>query len=123
MYFNSLQFIVFFPVVLLLYFILPGKLRKVWLLAASYYFYMCWEPEYVVLILFSTIATYAAGLLMEKFPKYKKKFLVSVLIMNLAILFFFKYFDFALANFNHLLGVLHIKAVSKPFDLLLPVGI
>ncbi len=123
MYFNSLQFLIFFPAVLLLYFILPGKLRKLWLLAASYYFYMCWRPEYVILILFSTVATYVAGLMIELLPEKKKAALAAVVIMNLAVLFFFKYFDFFLSNLNHLLSALHIQAVSKTFDLLLPVGI
>ena len=123
MLFNSLQFLIFFPAVLLLYFILPGILRKPWLLAASYFFYMCWRPEYVLLILFSTVATYAAGLVIEKYPKHKKTALAAVIIMNLAVLFFFKYFDFALSNLNSVLSKLHIQAVSKPFDLLLPVGI
>ena len=123
MLFNSLQFLIFFPAVLLLYFILPGILRKPWLLAASYFFYRCWRPEYVLLILFSTVATYAAGLVTERFPKHKKAALAAVIIMNLAVLFFFKYFDFALSNLNSVLAKLHLQAVSKPFDLLLPVGI
>ena len=123
MLFNSLQFLIFFPAVLLLYYILPGILRKPWLLAASYFFYMCWRPEYVLLILFSTVATYAAGLVIERFPKGKKAALAAVIIMNLAVLFFFKYFDFALSNLNSVLAKLHLQAVSKPFDLLLPVGI
>lgn len=123
MLFNSLQFLIFFPAVILLYYILPGILRKPWLLAASYFFYMCWRPEYALLIMFSTVATYTAGIVIEHYPKGKKPALAAVIIMNLAVLFFFKYFDFALSNLNAILTRLHMQAVSKPFDLLLPVGI
>lgn len=124
MLFNSLPFLIFFPAVLLPYFIMPAKLRQFWLLGASYFFYMCWNPAYVLLILFSTVATYAAGLLMQKGDqKRKKAVLATVIVMNLALLFFFKYWDFALANLNRVLGLIHVQAVKSPFSLLLPVGI
>ena len=124
MLFNSLPFLIFFPAVLLPYFIMPAKLKPFWLLAASYFFYMCWNPAYVLLILFSTVATYIAGRLMEKGEqKRKKAILATVIIMNLALLFFFKYWDFALANLNRVLGLIHLQAVESPFSLLLPVGI
>ena len=124
MLFNSLPFLIFFPAVLLPYFIMPAKLKQFWLLGASYFFYMCWNPAYVLLILFSTVATYTAGLLMQKgSPKRKKTILASVIIMNLALLFFFKYWDFALANLNRVLGLIHIQPLNSPFSLLLPVGI
>ena len=57
MLFNSIDFLVFFPIVVLIYFIIPIKLRYIWLLVASYYFYMSWNAKYVILILFSTIVT------------------------------------------------------------------
>jgi D-alanyl-lipoteichoic acid acyltransferase DltB (MBOAT superfamily) len=62
MLFNSLQFLIFLPVVLLVYFIIPDKAKKIWLLLCSYYFYMCWNAVYIVLILFSTVVTYLCGL-------------------------------------------------------------
>lgn len=62
MLFNSWNFLVFFPVVVLMYCIIPKRLKALWLLIASYYFYMCWNPKYIVLILFSTAATYLSGL-------------------------------------------------------------
>ena len=61
MLFNSIQFLLFFPAVCLLYFLLPQKARPVWLLAASYFFYMCWNVRYVVLLLLSTLLTYGAA--------------------------------------------------------------
>ncbi len=66
MQFNSMHFMIFFPVTLFVYFIIPVKLRKVWLLITSYYFYMSWNPKYTVLIAASTIFTYISGLLIEK---------------------------------------------------------
>ena len=66
MLFNSLQFLIFFPVVVLIYYIVPARLKSFWLLAASYYFYMCWNAEYALLIFFSTFITYASGLFLEK---------------------------------------------------------
>ena len=54
MLFNSLDFLIFFPAVTLLYFIMPQKLKQMWLLVVSYYFYMCWNAKYALLILFST---------------------------------------------------------------------
>ena len=61
MLFNSIDFLLFFPIVLLVYFVIPRKIRYVWLLAASYFFYMCWNPAYIVLILLSTGITYLCG--------------------------------------------------------------
>ena len=66
MLFNSMKFLIFFPIVVLAYYILPRKVRQLWLLAASYYFYMCWNARYALLILFSTVITFISGLLLEK---------------------------------------------------------
>ena len=62
MLFNSLPFLVFFPCVFVLYYALPFRLQKYMLLLASYYFYMCWKPEFIVLILFSTLVDYCCYL-------------------------------------------------------------
>ena len=58
--FNSIDFLLFFPLVTAAYFLLPHRVRWVWLLVSSYYFYMCWNPRYVVLIALSTVVTSAA---------------------------------------------------------------
>lgn len=132
MLFNSLHFLLFFPVVLLVYLIIPKRIRYLWLLIASYYFYMSWNPRYVVLIALSTVSTYFTGIFLERFQKQEnvkskergKKACVAVsFLVNLSILFFFKYFDFALENVNRVLGILGITMIEKPFDVLLPVGI
>ena len=66
MNFNSLQFLIFFPVVTLLYFLIPQRVRWVWLLITSYYFYMGWNPRYAVLIATSTVITFISGLLIDR---------------------------------------------------------
>ncbi len=67
MFFNSFRFLIFFPIVFIVYYLLPagGRLRKYWLLAASYFFYMSWNAAYAVLILISTVVTYACGRLLD----------------------------------------------------------
>lgn len=125
MLFNSVDFLIFFPIVVLLYFIMPKKVRYIWLLAVSYYFYMCWNPKYILLIMFSTVSTWLAGFLVARFEKtvHKRLAVAGCVGINLGILFFFKYFDFFLDSVNKVLGLLKIQALDKPFDFLLPVGI
>lgn len=125
MAFNSLHFLLFFPIVILLYYVMPKKLRVFWLLAASYYFYMAWNPNYIILILISTIVTFISGLLLEKAEneKVRKAVVAGSFVINLGLLFFFKYFEFLLGNVNFILQKMHINVVANPFDVLLPVGI
>ncbi|SCX04685.1 D-alanyl-lipoteichoic acid acyltransferase DltB, MBOAT superfamily [Lachnospiraceae bacterium YSD2013] len=125
MLFNSVQFFAFFPIVMLLYILIPQKAKMYWLLVASYFFYMCWNPKYIVLILFTTVVTYIAGLLIGRATgtSGKKFWLVSAIVVNLAVLFTFKYLDFFFLNLNKILSLVGIQAVDKPFDFLLPVGI
>ena len=123
MLFNSLPFLIFFPCVFVLYYALPFRLRKYMLLIASYYFYMCWKPEFIVLILFSTLVDYFCGLGMVRYPGRKRWLLATSLVMNLGLLFFFKYLNF----FGETLTAL-CRAVSIPFsapalNIILPVGI
>ena len=128
MLFNSLEFLIFFPVVALLYFVIPHKVRYLWLLAASYFFYMCWNPKYALLMLTSTVITYASGLVIAKADTLNKPWLKKLSVAlsfssNIAILFFFKYFDFAIDNINRLLSATGFQLINVGFDILLPVGI
>ena len=125
MIFNSIDFLVFFPVVTLIYAIIPKRARCIWLLIASYYFYMCWNAKYALLIAFSTVVTYTAGLLIGRFKdtRAKRWVIAGGFVTNLGILFFFKYFDFALNNLNMLLAHFSVQNIQNPFDILLPVGI
>ncbi len=124
MLFNSLAFLLFFPLVCIVYFTLPTiKLRNWFLLAASYYFYMNWRPVYALLLLASTGITYLAALGGAKYDKHKTLFLTLGIVFNLLILFFFKYFNFAAENVTALMAFLGVKINIPEFRVLLPVGI
>ena len=125
MLFNSIEFLVFFPIVAGLFFIIPKKFRCLWLLIASYYFYMSWNPKYAVLIAFSTFVTYISGILMERAnTKHGKQAVVAAsFIINLAILGVFKYANFALQTLSDIGAILGLQPIERRLDLLLPVGI
>lgn len=126
MLFNSLRFLIFFPVVFLLYWLLPFRYRKYMLLVASYYFYMCWKPEFIVLILFSTAVDYFCGLGIGKHRdnrKTAKIFLGVSLCMNLGLLFFFKYFNFFGETVNAVCESISIPFSVPMLNIILPVGI
>ena len=119
MVFSSLSFLLLFlPVTLILYYILPGRARDFVLFLASLLFYAWGEPLNVLLMLFSILFNYCCGLLMEKEPRYKKYLLVFALVINLGMLLFYKYTGFLLENLGSLLGV-DIRFI----DPALPVGI
>ena len=104
------------------YFLLPHGLRWVLLLAGSYWFYMCWNASYALLMLFSTAITYACGLLVGSVQtmKAKKAYVALSLLLNLSILFFFKYYGLFAGTLQSLLG----GSVRLPqLNVLLPVGI
>jgi len=125
MLFNSLDFLIFFPVIVGLYFALSPKYRWVLLLGASYYFYMCWKAEYIILIVFSTLVDYFAARQMARIQEKKKRrpFLYLSLLSNLGLLFFFKYWNFFSGETRALLDSWNIMADVPTFQLLLPVGI
>ncbi len=125
MFFNSEEFMIFLPIVLLVYFILPKKIRYIWLLISSYYFYMCWNAKYAILLFTSTILTYTSALLIGKFEKTKLKKIVvaTCIILNLGILFFFKYFNFAFDTVQSAFSLLNIQLNVPKIDVILPMGI
>lgn len=123
MLFNSIHFLIFFPIVVCVYFLIPSRIKYIWLLIASYYFYMCWNPKYIVLIGISTIVTYISGLLIEKFTTKKKWVVAGSFITNLGILAFFKYFNFIYLNVEQVLHHCGITIPSSHLDIILPVGI
>ncbi len=133
MLFNSVQFLIFFPVVLLLYYVLPEKTRKYMLLIASFYFYMSWSFNYVFLILFSIIVTYLGSIYIDKInasdkqEKSKKRsknlIILTVLSTNLLILFVFKYFNFFFARLFQIINFTGANLQAPYLNWLLPVGI
>ena len=125
MLFNSLQFLVFFPVVTLLYFLSPHKYRWILLLLASCYFYMAYVPQYVLILFFLILVDYVAGIFIEQAEGRKRKLILAISIAcNIGILCFFKYFTFLIENSSFFLGLIGKRNVSFPhMNLLLPIGL
>ena len=134
MLFNSIDFLIFFPIVVMIYYVFQKIYMYLLLLVASYYFYMSWNAEYALLLLFSTTVTYLASRGIgwvdesDKEMKLQKKtakklFVAGSLIANLLILFFFKYANFSIDSINMVLRALHLSVIERKFDVLLPVGI
>jgi len=125
MLFNSLQFSLFFLIVVSIYFSLPHRFRWILLLTSSYYFYMCWKPEYVILIMSSTLIDYFAArrMSLHSEQKRRRKYLALSLVCNLGILFFYKYFNFVNTSLSESLQLVNIYYDAPVFQVLLPVGI
>ena len=128
MLFNSIAFLLFFPVVCLLYYCIPAnrlRARNLLLLAASYYFYMNWEPAYALLLLTSTVVTYLAARGIGRFKSRRTRLLLLTgsLVVNLSILFLFKYYQFLATNAEAALDAMGLGVTFPEFGLLLPVGI
>ena len=119
MVFSSLTFLlIFLPLTLLLYWLLPGKLKHLSLTVMSLIFYAWGEPVYVLLMLYSILLNYGLGLLMGQEPGHKKQVLVFGVILNLAMLGLFKYAGFFVSNVKTLFGI-----TLKLPEIALPVGI
>ena len=125
MLFNSIQFLLFFPVVTLLYFILPHRFRWMHLLIASCIFYMFFIPVYILILIFTIIIDYIAGIMIENAHGARRKmFLVMSLVANIGVLAVFKYFNFFITNVNELLHGLNIATHSLPLlNIILPIGL
>ena len=125
MLFNSLEFLVFFPIVIALYFAIPYRFRWILLLVASYYFYMCWNYKYVLLIVVSTVVDYFTGILLYRSSRKRIRtlLLLGSLFTNLGLLFFFKYFNFFGGAINGIFDRFNIFYDIPAYNFLLPVGI
>lgn len=125
MLFNSIEFLIYFPIVALLYYLLPQKYRHYMLLVASYWFYMSWNPSLVFLILFSTVVTYFCGIALKNTAneKTKKLYVAASFIVCLGILVFFKYYNFLAGSVSGAIGLFSDNAPDITLSLILPVGI
>lgn len=125
MTFNSWEFLLFYPIVLLLYFVLPKKARWPMLLAASYFFYMCYSPDLVFLILGTTLISWVCSRVIENTDKtaLKRLAIVITLVVSLGVLFFYKYFNFISTAVNSAIGLFGAAGDPILLDLVLPVGI
>jgi len=125
MLFNTIDFAIFLPIVVIIYYLIPNRFRWVFLLAASYYFYMSWKVEYILLIVASTLVDYIGGIRMGKLPDRRSRlpWLILSLCINLGLLFTFKYYNFATENLNLLFRKVGLSSELPMMKVLLPVGI
>ncbi len=124
MLFNSFQFLYFFIIVTSLYFALPYNKRWFLLLAASCYFYMAFVPIYILILFFTIIIDYYAGIFIENAKGRKRKWwLIASLVANIGVLAIFKYYNFLNDSFSFLM---HGFALDNPIpylSIILPVGL
>lgn len=134
MLFNTTQYILFLPIVVAVYYLLPKKIRYVWLLIVSYYFYMQWNALYITLLFSCTLLTYVCGRVIEGLRdsdsnngyRAKKKQQIGLtlcIVLSLGILGFFKYLEFGIGHLNRLLSYVHLNVIPLNHSILLPVGI
>lgn len=124
MLFNSFHFFFFFIIVTAVYFFIQHKSRWAWLLLASCYFYMAFVPAYILILAFTIIVDYYAGIFIEKTTgKKRKTYLILSLITNIGILCFFKYFNFFNDNLTSLLGFVNVQNPVPALNILLPIGL
>jgi alginate O-acetyltransferase complex protein AlgI len=128
MFFNSLTFAVFLPIVFVLYWFVFGKTKKTqnaFLVVVSYYFYSCWDGRFTFLLLFSTLLCYFTGVQIEKSKQDSNRkfwFWLSI-IFNLGFLALFKYYNFFATSFSEVLNTVGIQSSPLLLNLILPVGI
>ena len=125
MTFNSWQFLLFYPIVLLLYFTLPKKCKWPMLLIASYFFYMCYSPTLVFLIFGTTLVSWIASRRMEMTESrpVRRFLLIITLVVSLGVLFFYKYFDFLSHSLYSIFPSVSVGGEPFLLRLALPVGI
>ena len=125
MVFNSIEFLVFLPIVVLLYYLLPHKGRWLMLLAASCVFYMWFVPKYILILLVTIVVDYAAVLLMERYadqPRKKKTFFIISIVSTLTVLVIFKYLNFLSENLDQLCAFLGMDTHLMT-HIILPIGL
>ena len=128
MFFNSLNFALFLPIVFVLYWFVFNKSKNTQnfvLILASYFFYSCWDWRFLFLLVFSTLLDYFSALQIEKNeePKYRKLWLWICVSINIGFLGIFKYYNFFANSFTSLLENFGLKSNPILLKVLLPVGI
>ena len=124
MIFNSMHFIIFFPFVVIFYYFIPHKMQCHWLVLCNYYFYMCWNIKWGILLLGLTVFTYFCGLIIDKFQRAdcKQKAFKTLcfgICLSLVIFVFYKYSPFIINNIGRIFKV----NISPSFDIIAPIGI
>lgn len=123
MNFNSYQFLLFFPIVVLFFFLIPEKCKNLWLLIASWFFYACWNVRFLSLLIIVTAVSHVAGIVIEQTQKKKRAFVIGFICLC-GMLIYFKYRFFVMNNLVSILKLVGIEAAFQPaHSLILPVGI
>lgn len=125
MLFNSFEFLIFFPAVVILYFILPHKYRWFHLLVASCYFYMAFVPVYILILLGTVTLNYFSGIFLENVPEKRRKFiLILTVVLNVLVLGVFKYYNFFIDHATSFIKSFGYKTFTLPYlEILLPIGL
>ncbi len=126
MTFNSWEFLIFYPIVALLYFLLPKRAKWIMLLIASYFFYMCYQWDLVYLIAATTLISWVASILIDKYKDkmwLKRTCLTVTLVVCFGVLFFYKYFNFLAGSVTGLIEHFGGTPSYVELKLILPVGI
>ena len=124
MLFNSFSFLIFFPTVTVLYFLIPHRYRWFFLLTASCIFYMAFIPIYILVLALTIVIDYTAGLLIEKTEGKKRKvLLVLSIVSTCTVLIVFKYFNFFNSNLARVAQFFHWNYSIGALSLILPIGL
>lgn len=125
MLFNSIHFLLFFPIVTAIYFFLPQKYRWLWLLSASCFFYMFFKAVYILILFFTIVIDYLAGIYIEKAEskRSKKRLLLLSIVANVLVLGIFKYFNFLNDNLSGMLSWMGYHNDIPSLKILLPIGL
>lgn len=124
MEFNSLAFLIYFPIVTILYYLQPAKTRAAFIFAVSIFFYMCWSPVYILLLLGVIVVTYFAARFLEGRPQRLKKLTVfMVALMCVVILFIFKYYSMFMQTIAFIINSFGFGYEFDALNVLLPMGI
>ncbi len=125
MLFNSLEFALFFPIVTILFFMLPHKFRWLLLLLASCFFYMFFKPIYILILILTIVIDYFAGIWIaqEEDKKKKKRLLMLSIVANVGVLVVFKYYNFLADNINIVLNSVKSTGHIPMLNILLPIGL
>lgn len=119
MVFSSLVFLwIFLPIIIIGYYIVDKRYKNIFLLLGSLIFYAWGEPIYIFLMLFSIIINWGIGLLIERFASYKQILLVADILLNIGILGYFKYFNFAVDTVNYIFRLnIETNAIKLPIGI------